>query len=91
VSNRSWLAQIAKRTGTQRQCSGNLVPILEEIAGWQRPQIRQLFESYGFLIQDGIACRPIGSRLRPIGVVGREGDLLPTLSEDTSESRDSCN
>ena len=28
-----------------------LVPILEEIAGWQRPQIRQLFESYGFLIQ----------------------------------------
>jgi len=28
-----------------------LVPILEEIAGWTRPKIRRLFESYGFLIQ----------------------------------------
>jgi hypothetical protein len=29
-----------------------LVPILEKIVGWQRPQLREFFESYGFLIQE---------------------------------------
>jgi hypothetical protein len=29
-----------------------LVPILEEIAGWGRPQIRALFEAQGLVIQD---------------------------------------
>jgi len=51
-----------KRTVLGDNALATLVPILEEIAGWQRPQIRQLFESYGFLIQDGTACRPTGSR-----------------------------
>jgi len=26
--------------------------VLENIAGWQRPQIRAFFESYGFLVQE---------------------------------------
>jgi HAD superfamily phosphoserine phosphatase-like hydrolase len=42
---------IAKRTVLSDNALATLVPILEEIAGWRRPQIRQLFESYGFLIQ----------------------------------------
>jgi hypothetical protein len=29
-----------------------LVPILEEIAGWGRPQIRDLFEAQGLVIKD---------------------------------------
>jgi hypothetical protein len=29
-----------------------LVPILEEIVGWGRPQIRALFEAQGLVIQD---------------------------------------
>ena len=29
-----------------------LVPILEEIVGWGRPQIRGLFEAQGLVIQD---------------------------------------
>jgi hypothetical protein len=29
-----------------------LVPILEEIVKWDRSQIRDLFESHGFLIQE---------------------------------------
>jgi hypothetical protein len=29
-----------------------LVPILEEIVRWDRSQIRELFESHGFLIQE---------------------------------------
>jgi len=46
-----------------------LVPILEEIAGWQRPQIRQLFESYGFLIQGWDRVQTDWVTLRPSGVV----------------------
>jgi hypothetical protein len=45
------VAQIAKRTVLGDNALATLVPILEEIAGWTRPRIRQLFESYGFLIQ----------------------------------------
>jgi len=46
-----------------------LVPILEEIAGWRRPQIRALFESYGFLIQGWDRVQTDWVTLRPSGVV----------------------
>jgi HAD superfamily phosphoserine phosphatase-like hydrolase len=51
VSESKLVAQIAKRTVLSDNALPTLVPILEEIAGWQRTQIRQLFDSYGFLIQ----------------------------------------
>ena len=51
VSESKHVAQIAKRTVLGDNALATLVPILEEIAGWTRPRIRQLFESYGFLIQ----------------------------------------
>jgi len=51
VSESEHVAQIAKRTVLSDNALATLVPILEEIAGWQRPKIRALFESYGFLIQ----------------------------------------
>jgi HAD superfamily phosphoserine phosphatase-like hydrolase len=67
VSESKLVAQIAKRTVLSENALATLVPILEEIAGWQRPRIRQLFESYGFLIQgwdrvqtDWITLRPSG-------------------------------
>jgi hypothetical protein len=44
------------------------VPILEEIAGWQRTQIRQLFDSYGFLIQGWDRVQTDWVTLRPSGV-----------------------
>lgn len=46
-----------------------LVPILEEIAGWTRPKIRQLFESYGFLIQGWESVQTDWITLRPSGIV----------------------
>ena len=52
VSESKHVAQIAKRTVLSDNALPVVVPILEQIAGWQRPKIRQLFESYGFLIQD---------------------------------------
>lgn len=51
VSESKHVAQIAKRTVLSENALATLVPILEEIAGWTRPRIRKLFESYGFLIQ----------------------------------------
>jgi HAD superfamily phosphoserine phosphatase-like hydrolase len=51
VSESKRVTQIAKRTVLSDNALATLVPILEEIVGWQRPRIRQLFESYGFLIQ----------------------------------------
>jgi len=52
VSESKHVAQIAKRTVLSDNALPVVVPILEQIAGWQRPKIRALFESYGFLIQD---------------------------------------
>jgi phosphoserine phosphatase len=67
VSESKLVAQIAKRTVMSENALATLVPILEEIAGWTRPQIRQLFESYGFLIQGWDHVRTDWLTLRPSG------------------------
>jgi phosphoserine phosphatase len=68
VSESKLVAQIAKRTVLGDNALATLVPILEEIAGWQRTQIRQLFESYGFLIQGWDRVQTDWVTLRPSGV-----------------------
>lgn len=77
VSESKLVAQIAKRTVLSDNALPTLVPILEEIAGWKRPQIRELFEIYGFLIQgwdrvqtDWVTLRPTG------GVVEKAADAI---------------
>jgi HAD superfamily phosphoserine phosphatase-like hydrolase len=67
VSESKHVAQIAKRTVLSDNALAALVPILEQIAGWQRPRIRQLFESYGFLIQDWDRVQTDWITLRPAG------------------------
>jgi HAD superfamily phosphoserine phosphatase-like hydrolase len=51
VSESKHVAHIARRTVLSDNALPTLVPILEDIAEWSRPKIRQLFESYGFLVQ----------------------------------------
>jgi len=68
VSESKLVAQIAKRTVLSENALATLVPILEEIAGWQRPRIRQLFESYGFLIQGWERVQTDWVTLRPSGL-----------------------
>jgi len=70
------VAQIAKRTVLSDNALPTLVPILEDIAGWQRTQIRQLFDSYGFLIQgwdrvqtDWVTLRPSASASEKVAAV----------------------
>jgi len=69
VSDSKKVTQIAKRTVLSENALATLVPILEEIAGWTRPKIRQLFESYGFLIQGWESVQTDWVTLRSSGAV----------------------
>jgi phosphoserine phosphatase len=52
VSDTRHVSQTASRTVLGTNALATLVPILEKIVGWQRPQLREFFESYGVLIQE---------------------------------------
>jgi phosphoserine phosphatase len=53
VSEAKYISQIAKRTILSEDALSVLIPILEDIAGWQdSARIRSLFESHGLLIQE---------------------------------------
>lgn len=72
VSESKHVAQIAKRTVLSDNALATLVPILEEIAEWQRPRIRQLFESYGFLIHGWESVQTDWVNLRPSGTAAEK-------------------
>ena len=65
VSEAKHVAQIAKRTILSTNALAVLAPILEEIAGWPRTRIRDLFESHGLLIQEWDRMRADWLTLRP--------------------------
>jgi 2-hydroxy-3-keto-5-methylthiopentenyl-1-phosphate phosphatase len=52
VSEAKHIAQIAKRSVLSDDALSVLVPVLEDIVGWDSVRIRSLFESHGFLIQE---------------------------------------
>jgi HAD superfamily phosphoserine phosphatase-like hydrolase len=53
VSEAKYIAPIATRTVLSEDALSVLVPILEDIVGWEGPsRVRSLFESYGFRIQE---------------------------------------
>jgi len=52
VSEAKYVTRIARRTVLSDDALCVLVPILEEIAGWEPQRIRALFGSYGFVLQD---------------------------------------
>jgi 2-hydroxy-3-keto-5-methylthiopentenyl-1-phosphate phosphatase len=52
VSENPYITQIARRTILSEDALSVLIPILEEIAGWDSTKIRALFELYGFVLQD---------------------------------------
>ncbi len=67
VSESRHVAPIAKRTVLGDNALAVLVPILENIVGWEQPRIREFFESYGFLIQEWDRVRTDWLTLRPAG------------------------
>ena len=65
VSESRDVTQIAKRTVLSANALAMLVPILEKVVGWQQPQIRDFFESHGFLVQEWAKVRTDFLTLRP--------------------------
>ncbi len=52
VSESKQIAQIAKRTVSSDNALSVLIPILEEIVGWDSSRIRAFFEEHGLLIRE---------------------------------------
>jgi len=52
VSEVKFIARIAKRTVVSDNALSVLVPILEDVVGWDAVRIRRLFESYGLVLQE---------------------------------------
>jgi phosphoserine phosphatase len=74
VSQARHIAPIAKRTVLSDDALSIIVPILEEIAGWDSPRIRTFFEDQGLFIQEWdrvradwltITPQPSPERIRP--------------------------
>jgi 2-hydroxy-3-keto-5-methylthiopentenyl-1-phosphate phosphatase len=65
VSERRNVTQVAKRTVLSSDALAMLVPILEEVVAWQPIQIREFFESHGFLVQEWAKVQTDWLTLRP--------------------------
>jgi 2-hydroxy-3-keto-5-methylthiopentenyl-1-phosphate phosphatase len=57
VSETRDVTQIARRTVLSANALAMLVPILEEVAGWQPPEIHEFFERNGFLVREWARAR----------------------------------
>ena len=67
VSEAKHIAEVARRSVLGSDALSALIPILEGIVGWQRPLIRDFFESYGFSIQQWESVQTDWLTLRPLG------------------------
>jgi len=65
VSEAKHVSQVAKRTILSSSALSVLTPILEDVVGWERPRIREFFESQGMLIQEWERVRTDWLTLRP--------------------------
>src|SRR5207302_4161445 len=52
VSENKYITQIARRTILSDDALSVLIPILEDILGWNSTRIRALFDSHGFLLKE---------------------------------------
>ena len=52
VSEARFIAQIARRTVISEDALSVLVPVLEEVAGWDSQRVRALFAAHGFALQE---------------------------------------
>ncbi len=82
VSEARHVSQVAKRTVLGSNALSVLLPILEDIVGWPRLQIRDFFERYGFLIQEWESIRTDWLTLRP------SNEQLPASDNVRAESAD---
>lgn len=67
VSENQFITQIARRTVLSDDALSVLVPVFEEILGWDAARIRTLFASYGFVLQDWNKVRTDSVTIRAAG------------------------
>jgi phosphoserine phosphatase len=75
VSENKYITQIAKRTILSDDASSVLIPVLEEIVGWNSNRIRALFESQGLVLQEWDKVRTDTLRISSTD----HGELHPAL------------
>ncbi len=76
VSENKYLAPIAKRSVISDSALSILIPILEEVVGWDPPRIRELFESKGLLIQQWDKVQTDMLTIVPIGAPAEERSVV---------------
>lgn len=52
VSENKYITQIARRTMLSDDALSVIVPVLEEIVGWNAARVRALFEAHGFIVRE---------------------------------------
>jgi phosphoserine phosphatase len=73
VSEAKYISQIARRTVISDDALSVLVPLLEDIAGWDAPRIRSLYESHGFVLQEWSKVRTDSLTIRGAAGASAEG------------------
>ena len=72
VSETKHVTRIASRTVLGSTTLSVLVPILEGVLGWDAVRIRELFESYGFVLQEWDRARTDWVTVGPFSVANAE-------------------
>jgi hypothetical protein len=70
VSEAKHITRIAQRTVVSDNALSVLVPVLEEVVGWDAARIRHLFASYGLVLQKWDKARTDWVTLRAYPQVG---------------------
>jgi HAD superfamily phosphoserine phosphatase-like hydrolase len=68
VSENMYITQIARRTVLSEDALSVLVPVLEEVLGWDSVRIRFFFETHGFSLREWSKVRTDTITLCPAGV-----------------------
>ena len=68
VSENQYITQIARRTVLSEDALSVLVPVLEEVLGWDSVRIRSFFEANGFSLREWSKVRTDTITLGPSGV-----------------------
>jgi HAD superfamily phosphoserine phosphatase-like hydrolase len=69
VSENQYITQVARRTVLSEDAVSVLVPVLEELLGWDSARIRAYFESNGFSLREWTKARTDTITLSPSGVL----------------------
>jgi hypothetical protein len=80
VSEDKCVARLAKRTVISENALSVLVPLLEDIVGWDTTRIRRLFESYGLILHEWDKVRTDWVTLRASPVAGAETAALSSAA-----------